>query len=227
MTKTKESGIVYNAPNVRLWRDEGNFIIPEVIYRGKTGTYRLFEQMTPAMNQEQLLKFYEQEKTKGNPHPTDAPLIWAICTSAYTLKNENPKTSEKLRNFLQTGFQEYSNTLTRIIYNPSEKDKIVHNHGTSDEYSIDEHIVGRDCWIRNMSNKKVLESLLGTSNIKQIDEVSQWINKTNTYIWRPNLKTRTKEEKVARFYAEEDGRFIFDFCGSPFIRGPAFRVLKG
>lgn len=215
---TEKQGISYTSPNDGFWT------IPDVAYKGEIGTYRLFEQMTYAMTQNQLAEFYEREKAKGNPIPTDAPMIQAVVTKAHELRNQNPNESERLRRFLQTGFKRYPSTLTKVIYNPSEKDKIVHNHKTSDEYSIDEHIVGRDCWIRNISNKKVLESLLGTSNIKQIDEVSQWINKTNTYILRLNSKSKTKNERAVRLVAA-DG-FILDCREDPFIEYPAFRVLK-
>lgn len=227
--ETKESGIVYNAPAVRSWKDEGHFIIPEVVYREKTGvyvrTYRLFEKMTPAMNQEQLAELYEQEKAKGNPHPTDRPLIEAVVTKAHELIDQNPKEAKRLRNFLQAGFQKYPNTLTRIIYNPSGKDKIVHNHGTSDEYSLDGKVVGPDGEINEIRDKIVLKKLLGTSNIKQINKVSQWINKTNTYFYRLNSKPEQKDERIVRFGADVD-RFFLDCSGGLPYFGPAFRVLK-
>ncbi len=225
MTKTKESGIIYNAPTVRPWRDEGHFIIPEVIYRGKTGTYRLFEQMTPAMNQEQLAELYEQEKQKGNPYPTDRPLIEAIVTKAHEFIDQNPKEAKRLRSFLLTGSQKYPNTLTRIIYNPSGKDKIVHNHGTSDEYFLDGKVVGPDGEINEIRDKIVLKKLLGTSNVKQINKVSQWINKTNTYFWRLRSKPEQKDERIVRLGADVD-KFFLDCCGDISCFCPAFQVLK-
>jgi len=199
--------------------------IPEVFYRGEARTYRLFEKMTSRITQDRLAEFHEQEKAKGNPCPTDMPLICAIGTRAYTLKNENPKEAERLRNFLQAGFQKYPTTLTRIIYNPSGEDKIVHNHGTSDEYSIDAKVVGPDDWIKKIPDKNVLEKLLGTSNIKQINKVSQWLNKTNTYLWRLNSKPKTKDERVAEFGAD-DGWLVLSCDGLPLYERPAFRVLQ-
>jgi len=217
---TKKSGIVYHAPTIRSWKSEGYFIIPEVIYRGATGTYRLFEQMTLAMNQEKLAELYETEKQKGNPYPTDAPLISAICTGAYILKNKNPEISEKLKHFLRRSFRRYPNTLTRVIYNPLEKNKIIHNYKTSDEYSLDGKVVGPDGWINEIPDKNVLEKLLGTSYIEQINRVSRWINETGMYIWR-----LTRKERVAGFNAIDD-RFVFDCDRNPFHEFPAFRILK-
>ena len=223
-TAAKESGIIYESP-ILNWESEKRFLVSDVAYRGEAGTYRLFEQMTPAMNQEKFAELYEQEKQKGNPVPTDAPLIWTIATRGYEFKNQNPENSERLRQFLRQSFRRYPNTLTRIAYEPSEKDKIIHNYKTSDEYSIDTEVVGPDDFVQNISDKKVLESLLGTQDIARINEVSQWVNGTNGYLWRSNSKPEKKEERVAGFYAGDD-RFGLDCGRDPRDGYPAFRVLK-
>ncbi len=222
--KTKESKIAYHPPITKFWEDEGYFIIPGVFHKGEIGTYRLFEQMTPKMTQDKLSEFYEQEKPKGNPYPTGAPLIWAIAKKAYELEDPNSKTSKKLRKFIQTGFQRYPNTLTSVIYSPSGKDRIVHNHRTSDEYFIDAHVVGPNDWINEIPDKNILEKLLGTSNIKQINDVSQWINKTNIRIWRLNSKPKTKDERVAGFGAYD--WLDLNCYRDPLRECPAFRVLR-
>ena len=46
------------------------------------------------MTQEQLSELYETEKQRGNPIPTDAPLIWAIAYAGYNLKDENPEVAK-------------------------------------------------------------------------------------------------------------------------------------
>jgi hypothetical protein len=219
----KESEIIYENP-VITWESEKRFLVSNVAYKGQTGTYRLFEQMTPAMNQEQLTKLYETEKQKGNPHPTDAPLIWAIATKSHELRNQNPEVSEKLRQFFRTGFRKYPNTLTRIAYEPSGKDKIIHNYRTSDEYSIDAEVVGSEGFVQDIPNKKVLEALLGTQDVSQINAVSQWINGTNSFLWRLNSKPSKKDERVAWFVANDN---VFLLCLRGSLDGyPAFRVLK-
>ena len=215
------------APGIRyIQPSESFFEIPGVVYRGKTGTYRLFEKMTDSMTQEQLAEFYEKEKSKGNPHPMDSVLHFAIPSAAYRLRNESPEEAEKLRVFLQRGFEQAPNTLTRAIYNPSGDDEIIHNYGTSDQYFLRENIVGSDNWIADISDKNVLESLLGTKDVVKINEVSQWINRTNSYLWRLNSKSPTKkEERVARFGALSD-RLVLDCDRDPLDEYPAFRVLR-
>ena len=216
----KKQEISYTSPG------EGFWTIPGVVYKRETRTYRLFEQMTPEMTQDNLSEFYEQEKQKGNPHPTDMPLIMAIASRAYGLIDNSPQEAEELRNLLKNSFRTFPNTLTRIIYNPSGEDKIIHNYKTSDQYSLDGKVVGLDSRIDEISDKIVLEKLLGTQDVIQINKVSQWINKTNSFIWRLNSKPKTKDERVARFDAFGDGRFDF-YCDRDLLGGyPAFRVLR-
>ncbi len=215
----KKQEISYTSPN------EGFWTIPDINYRGESRTYRLFEKMIPRITQEQLSEFYEQEKAKGNPRPMDSILHFAIMNASYNLRDQNPKETERLRRFLQTDFQEYKNTLTRVIYSPSGKDKVIHNYRTSDEYSIDGKVVGPNDWIENMSDKKVLKSLLGTQDVVQIDKISQWINGTNSFICRFNSKPKTKDERVARF-GTDDYALLFDCDRFTILKFSAFRVLR-
>ena len=188
---TEKPRIIYQAPS------EGIFTISGVVYRGKTETYQLSEKMTPEIAQDKLSELYETEKQKGNPHPTDAPLIWAIASRAYELRDEAQE-SEKLRQFLRQGFRQCPNTLTRVVYNHSESDKVIHNHGTSDEYFLNENVVGADGWIKDISDKQVLESLIGTQDINKINNVSQWFNDTDSSLWRLNKKPNSF--RLLKFY---------------------------
>ena len=223
-TATQEGKIIYEPVRIGTWKDEAKFVISGVSYRGQTGLSRLFEQMTPAMNQDALAELYETEKQKGNPVPTDMPLIWAIASRGYDRRNEIGD-SEKLRQFLRTGLRRYPNTLTRAVYASEGNDKIIHNHKTSDEYSIEGQVVGPNGWLSEMSDKNVLESLLGTNDVTKINEVSQWINGTDSYIWRVNSKPKEKIEKVAGLDAG-GSRLGFDCYRVPQYECPAFRVLK-
>jgi hypothetical protein len=222
--KAEKLGIIYKSP-ILTWKNEKHFIVPEVIYRGKTGTYGIFERMTSAMNQEQLAEFYEREKQKGNPHPADAPLIWAIATKGYELRNKNPKNAEKLRKLLKNGFREYQNTLTRIIFNNSGTDEIIHNYKTSEQYSIKDKVIGPDGFIDKVSNANILEQILGTKDITKINKVSQGINSTNIHIWRLNSKPDVREEGTVGFGANKE-RFNLNCYRAISDNNPAFRILK-
>jgi len=209
---TKEQEIVYNASKVESWKISG------VSHRDETGTYEVIGEMTPLMTQDALAEKY------GIGIPS-MPLIWAIATKTHELKDQNPKDSEKLRVFLQNGLGSYPNTSTRIIYNHSGKDKIIHNYKTSDQYSLDGKVVGPNDWINEILDENILEKLLGTSNIKQINKVSQWINGIDMRLWRINSNPKTKIEKAARFSG--GGYWLSLYCDrDPLSTGPAFLVLK-
>ena len=216
---TKKQGINYNQPST------GSFDIHGVVYRGERGTYRLFEKMTPVMNQKQLAELYEAEKQKGNPHPIDAPLIWAIVSAGHSLRNADPRGSERLKQFLRQSLMQYSNTLTRVKYFPSGKDRIIHNYATSDQYSLTGKIVGQDGRISEISDKKFLESLLGIKDVSKVDHISRWVNETDSSIWRLNSKPKKLDERVVGLFAVSVG---LDFlCNMrPLSAYPAFRVLK-
>lgn len=211
--------IIYNEPKT------GSFDIPGVVYRGETGTYRLFEEMTPLLTQGGLAELYDTEKQKGNPHPTDIPLFWAIAKRGFELRNESLQDSKRLRQFFRKGLRKYPNTLTRIVYSP-KKDKIIHNYGTSDAYSVNGEFIGLDGWVKYVPHSDdLLKQLLGIRNADVIDDISQWINGTNTYICRLNSKPTQTDERVARFGTDDDGLDL-GCVGVPFSEYPAFRVLR-
>lgn len=218
--------IRYESP-VFIWQAEKRFIIPNVFYNGEIKTYRLFERMTPEMSRDSLAEFYEIEKTKGNPVPANAPLIWAIVTRVYELSPNNQELTERLRIFLRDSFRGYSNTLSEIIYNynGSGEDQIIHNYGTSDEFSTFQNVVGSNGWVHEILDKKFLELILDTRDLDRIDAISRWINNTNSYLWRLNSKPKEKTQGVIRFDAYED-RFGLYCNADPLNEAPAFRVLE-
>ena len=221
----RESEIPYKRPIRNSWENERHFIIPNVFYKGRTGIYRIFKELTPGVTREKLSAIYELEKAKGNPHPASAPLIWAICESAYNLRDRKSGSSEKLRNFLHRSFQRSMNTLTSIIYSPSGEDQIIHNYGTPDEYSFEEEVIGQSDWVSKIHNKNFLEKLILNSDIEQIYNVSRWISRTSPYLWRLRSKPKTEEEGVFAFIS---GGNAFDFhCNSdPSKQVATFRVLE-
>ena len=96
-------------------------------------------------------------------------------------------------------------------------------------------IVGSGGFVSELSDKTVLEKIIGTQDTQKINEISQYVNGTDTYLWRLNsngtdcyffrLKPRPKDERVARFDADGDGLGL-DCARHPRVEGPAFRVLR-
>jgi len=205
---------------------EGFWIVEGVKDKGKTANYRIFEKMALAMNPDDLINYSIKEKEKGNPYLGSAPLNMALFSRAEELSHKNIEGIDSLRNFFRRGLEKFPYTLSRAVYNPQgEIDKAVHNYGTSDEYVLEENLVGKDGWIKDISDKEVLTAIFGTEDIKKINEVFQWINQTNAYLWRLNSKPSKRDERVVGFDASP-GRLLLDCLWDPAIRYPAFRVLK-
>ncbi len=209
---TKQPAIIHVVPKAEYW------IVSGVSDRGKTGTYEVVREMIPADTQ-------DNQAVKYGIEIPSAPLIWAIADRAYDFRTQKPEAAETLKNFLRQGFRQYPNTSSRIAYNPSGTDEVTHNYGTSDQYSLSANVVGPDSWMENMSDKSVLESILGTSDTTKINKVSNWINGTNSRIWRLNSRPKQRDERVVRFVAL-DGRLDLGCSRLPRDVHPAFRVLK-
>jgi hypothetical protein len=211
MTKTPKPIVKHILPS------EECFEISEVNYKGKIHTYKLYTKMTNPMNQYKLAEFYENEKQKGDPYPMDSILHFSIFDSAV-------KSGDKdLMNLIQLGLRKYPNTLSRVIYNPSGKDKVLHNYGTSDSYSLIGNISGPNGWIKGINDKKSLELLTGIKDVNKLNKISQDINGTLMSFWRVNSKPSEKIERVVGFSAG-DGGLNLDAYGDPLGGCPAFRV---
>ena len=155
-------------------------------------------------------------------------MVWAIATRNYELglRNKNKKVSETLRQFLGQAVRQGIHTSTRNVYNPEgEEDEAIHNYGTSEQYSIKGNIAGIGGFVHKISDKRTLETFFGTQNAIRINEVAQSVNRTDAYIRTLDSKPKEREERVARFYADDDRLGLF--CdGDPRGEYPAFRVLK-
>lgn len=221
-----ELKVIYHPPFEKSWKNEGYFVIPNVFYREKTRDYRIFEKMTDFVTQKELSEIYENEKANGNPHPADAPLIWAICTSAYNLRDTKSGSSEKIRTFFNQSFQRCISTLTSIMYSPFERDEIIHNSRTPDEYSFSKKIIGLSGWLNQMVlDQNILEGILRTNNKAQTVQISQWIAETPVYVWKKEVHPKKEEERVFGFIA---GKYAFDLhCNmDPSNKSSTFRVLE-
>ena len=199
---------------------EGFFKITGVKYRGENCTYELYDNLTNPMSPHKLAEFYETQKQKGNPYPMDSILTFSILESAVNSGDDDLKNSlhKKLR-------ENWINSLSRIIYNPSGIDEIIHNFETSDVYSLKGKIVGPEDYIENLEDTNYLKLILGTENVKEINEISNGINKTPFYVWRFNSKPSEKQERMVVFGAFSDW-FYLDCGRFPLVEVPAFRVLR-
>src|SRR3989344_956560 len=178
---------------------KSKYVVPATAYyeisKGGVPSYRLLEKMTPLMTQDKLTDYYNEAKKKGNPLPLNSIQMFELMEDAMKSGNKD------LMNYVQRGLQSWPNTLSRVVYNPQGGDEVIHGYGTSDAFSRKGNLVGNDGFIENIDNSNALELLLGTEDVKRMNEVSYSINKTPMYLWRINLKPSEKIERVVRFGA--------------------------
>ncbi len=199
----------------------GYFEISKYNEKGKAVKYRLLDKLSSSMTQDKLAEFYESEKKKGNPLPLNSIQVMELLEDTANSKNA------ELKNYIQKSLKEnWINTLTRVIYKPvEEKDVTIHNHGTSDSYSITGDIVGNDNWIKDINNQNALESLLKTKDVEKLNKISDKINQTPMYFWRLNSKPSEKTESVVGFGADVD-RLNLSANWFLFNEDPAFLVER-
>jgi hypothetical protein len=151
-------------------------------------------------NQDDWVKYSKNAQDNNNFYVGDFPLYHSLFTSLHKL-NDKPEI-EEIRSFLQKQFiEKWLMTLTRIKYQSSGKDDIIHNYKMSDEYSVKDNFVGPDEYVKDSKNKINYKSLLGTDNLKEINEVYNWITGKDIYLWRLNSKPKSLDERVAWFGA--------------------------
>lgn len=195
-----------------FWRIEG------VKYNGKTGIYELSKELIPSATQDSLAEFSKTSRANNGFYVGDSRLHYSIFRAIKDSGNTD------VRDFLQQNMRtHWMNTLTRVNYNKKD-DETIHNYRQKDEKSLDGRIVGPDRFVEN-GDKKALEILLGTEDIKEINDVSEFINGTKTHIWRVNNIPKNLDERVVRFDANSVGLNLYCIRYPSFVI-PAFGVRE-
>ena len=196
-------------------------VIPSVGYyeisENGVPSYRLLEKMAPSRTQDKLAEFYEKEKKTGTPLPLNSIQTFQLMEDAFKSGNKD------LMNFIQKGLQEWPNTLTRVVYNFKGEDEVIHGYGTSDEMVMNGNVVGNSGFIEKIDNPNALELLLGTKDLKRINEVTNAINKTPMFLWNFNSKPKERTERVVWFGAF-DVRVLLNAYWDPSGEFSAFLV---
>ncbi len=107
------------------------------IYKNGVLDYELLKDLTKPMFQYKLAELYNVNKEKGKPLPPNSIQIYGLMKDAIDLRNP------KLLNFLRESFEKEIGSLSRVIYNISGEDKVIHNCKTIDAFSMKGKIIGR------------------------------------------------------------------------------------
>jgi len=196
------SGNVQVSDNPDFWKVEG------VEYRNGIYTVELAKALLDNGNtktQDQWIEYSKQVKARNGFYTGDFQLYHSLFTALYKNRDKDSARQEveEARKFLRETFRKkYPLTLTRIAYQPRGMDKIIHSKGMPDEFSLDVNFVDSDEWVKDAKNPAVYKALLGSDNIHEINNVYNWINGTDAYLYRLNSKPSSIDERVARFIAD-------------------------
>lgn len=170
----------------------------------------LLQELLPAMTQEESATriFYDGYQTAS------AKDLFLIGGRLYELRDTEGKVGEAVqsaRQFIKDGVRKnWLNTQTRIQYQPSGNDNIIHGYGTSCVESKAVDFVGKDGEIQ--SNLTLEQSLALTGKKpKEVAEIMTYLNETQGYVWRFNNKPQTPTEAVVWLGANSDWFLLY--CG--------------
>lgn len=204
--------------------------IPGVKYRGNFVDVEVLKTLLDNGNsktQDDWAKYSVDARKKGDFYIADYPLFYATLETACSLKS-NPTIEEFRKEIQKISRARWLMTLTRIKYNDKGKDSIVHDYSLPTKYEFTEPFVGTDGVIPAGSPVSLYQKLLGTdSSLDKIKGVFNWLNGTDTYIWRLNSKPKGLDERIARFYASSYRAYL-DCYGDPSytIDGLGVRIAR-
>jgi hypothetical protein len=185
--------------------------IPNVEYRNGVYTVSLAKSLLDKGNtktQDDWIEYSKKAKQERNFYVGDMALQYAMFR-ALSLQT-NPESLEA-RDFIKKQMRErWLMTTTRLKYNPNGNDEVIHDYEMPTKLKIGVELVGPDRFV-DTNDSNALEALLLDKDVDRVNNVFNFINGTNAYIWRVNEKPKKVDERVARFYAVSGWAILY--CG--------------
>ena len=213
---------------VYLPKQEAKFTGLNVRIRGQPATYELMEEMSPEMNFEKLREYSESERGKGNPYPATAPEVFALM-ERMSVRTEDISEEDLVRgiDFWKNALRRWPQTASLNVYHSEgQNSAVVHGFGDL-AYRVEGTLIGPDGWVGDLSSgeREALKLSFGTKDSKRINRVVNALTHKDAFLWRLNSAPDETFKRVVGFYARSDW-LVFDCCGVPAGRFPAFRVRK-
>lgn len=191
-----------------FWRIHG------VNYRDSIQPVDLSKKLLRPMTQNESIIYSINALQNNRFRAASMPLYHSVFTSLFrNIRSKKGKDIEKIRKFLYESINNFISTLTRVEYNPSGIDKIIHNCNIPGQYEIAGNFVGPDEFVKNTSNQAVYKALLGTDDTQEINEIYKWICGNNPFLWRVNHRPENQDICVAGFGASSGADLWC--CGDP------------
>ena len=208
-------------PNNRFWT------INNVPYQGGLVEVDLARDLIDngsAKTQDEWAKYSMAAKKRGKFYTPNYPLFYNILRSVKAGQAANVN-AEEIRSAVKDFSRNWLMTLTRIKYNPSSPDLIVHNNGLggSEEWFVNEDFVGDSGEIKSLNASKELSVLVSDGDVDNVKEVFQWLNGTDSYLYRINSRPEKLDERVVGFVAGSD--WVGLYCdGNPSVANSSLGV---
>jgi hypothetical protein len=171
--------------------DDTHYIMRPIIYRNSSYEVSVAKEWLPDVNTPTEWIDYlrdTQEKLAS------APLQMLTLMFLYDKRNESPlveRVREELRGDYHIG--NWIANSSRVIIAPTNgTDKIIHEHGMPDEYSIDANVIGSDGWNPlNMNDRRLLLSLTGIDSMERFREMMIWLTGDEPKLYRKRSRDTT------------------------------------
>ena len=185
--------------------------IDDMLYRGENYTADLRKCLLgdgAEHTQDVWAARYERVIDNNDFYTPDFPALYGIVKALYTARDDAKQSSQiaKARKFLKNiSRTRYLMTLTRVAYQPTDKDIIIHNYGTRARYENKVDFITPSERIKETSKPASYQALLDTQDsVQEINSVFNWLNGNNAYSWKVNPRPSDVDERVARFGAGSD-----------------------
>jgi len=156
--------------------------------------------------QDQWVQYSQEVERNDAFRVGDFPLYHALFTTLYRNRDtpQYQEAIEQARTFIDKQMKaKWLTTLTRIGYQPSGQDTIIHNYNMPNQSTLQADVTGPDGLVSTLQGETALfKDLLGTEDMQEIQNVYHWLTNVPLYLWRVNAKPPQIDERVARFDAD-------------------------
>ena len=171
----------------------------------------------------------------------DAPLYHATIMALYRNKEGKFQQSvEGLKEKFLEDFNEFGlmTTSTRLVYNASGEDKVMHGYGSRNKQIVSGKLVGIGGYrksgyrIKNRGFKRPLKALLGATDLKEMALAYKWLSEMNLWLstFRPSIKgCEYIEFALSLGFGDDDGFYFHTHdtgCILP-VRGASINIADG
>jgi len=230
--KARERGqALQNLSNLPIITSLGtHWHIDDILYRDEHYTADLSKTLIgdgAEHTQEEWINVYENAIDNDEFYTPDFPALYGIVKALYTARGDASQAAQitEAREFLKgTSRAKWFMTLTRVAYQPTDKDIIIHNYATRNRYEKSVDFITLNEWIKDTGKPESYQALLDTQDsVQKINSVFFWLNGTDAHSWKVNSKPDNVIERVAEFGTNPD-KVNLSCGGDPTDPGPSLGV---